>query len=70
MDWTGLLLIVGLMFVMHRFGMGCCGGHGHGGHEGHKDEEEKGRPPQLEYEAKDEKADTPRITTKSGDQRA
>ncbi len=58
MDWTWLLIFVGLMFVMHRFGMGCCGGHDHGGHEGHKDEEEKSRPSQLEYEAKDEKADT------------
>ena len=30
MDWFWILAFVGLMFVMHRFGMGCCGGHAHG----------------------------------------
>lgn len=29
--WIGLF--VGLMFVMHRFGMGCCGGHRGSHHE-------------------------------------
>ncbi|MFC1491294.1 hypothetical protein ACFLQ0_01740 [Nitrospinota bacterium] len=65
MDWTWLLIIGGLMFVMHRFGLGCCGGHGHGGHG----EEDKGRSSQLEREAKDEKTDTPQIIAKAGDPR-
>lgn len=32
MDWLWLALLVGFMVVVHRFGMGCCGGgHGHQG---------------------------------------
>ncbi|MBI3128195.1 MAG: DUF2933 domain-containing protein [Candidatus Tectomicrobia bacterium] len=35
MDWLWFLAFAGLMIVMHRFGMGCCGGHAHGGGKGH-----------------------------------
>ena len=43
MDWLWILVFAGLMIVMHRFGVGCCGGHargedksraGHGGKPG------------------------------------
>lgn len=55
---TGLwiLLLVALMFLMHRFagGMGgCCGGHGHSGHgggSGHgQDTESQGQPHSHEH---------------------
>ncbi|MBI2132336.1 MAG: hypothetical protein HYT99_05910 [Candidatus Tectomicrobia bacterium] len=44
MDWLWILGFVGLMFVMHRFGVGCCGGHSHGGkdHAGHGEKPKQG----------------------------
>ena len=43
-SWFWILGFVGLMFVMHRFGLGCCGGHSHGDHSGHQHGPEKERP--------------------------
>ena len=31
------ILLIGGMFLMHRFGFGCCGGHSHGKGHGHGD---------------------------------
>ena len=34
--WVLLIVLVGLMFLMHRRhggGFGCCGGHAHSGHK-------------------------------------
>ncbi|MBT5946314.1 MAG: hypothetical protein HOG94_01460 [Nitrospinaceae bacterium] len=67
MDWTSLLIFGGLMFVMHRFGLGCCGGHGHGGHDDHKEDDDNGRSPQLENESKNESASISKISAKAGD---
>ena len=34
------LLIGGLFFLMHKMGLGCCGGHSHAkGHEKHHEDE-------------------------------
>ena len=51
MDWFWILAFVGLMFVMHRFGMGCCGGHSHGDHKGHEGHGEKPETPGKGKEA-------------------
>ncbi len=29
------ILLVGGMFLMHRLGIGCCGGHSHNHHRNH-----------------------------------
>ena len=44
-SWFWILGFIGLMFVMHRFGLGCCGGHSHGGHAGHGHDPAKGELP-------------------------
>jgi hypothetical protein len=31
------ILLIGGMFLMHRLGIGCCGGHSHGKGHGHGD---------------------------------
>ncbi|OGL59955.1 MAG: hypothetical protein A3J27_00360 [Candidatus Tectomicrobia bacterium RIFCSPLOWO2_12_FULL_69_37] len=41
MDWVWILAFAGLMLVMHRFGVGCCGGHGHGDRKDHEGRGEK-----------------------------
>lgn len=34
---VSILIFIGLMFVMSKFGVGCCGGHsGHNHHSGTK----------------------------------
>jgi hypothetical protein len=44
-SWLWILGFIGVMFVMHRFGLGCCGGHSHGGHSGHGHDSAKGELP-------------------------
>lgn len=37
----GLWIVLGVVFLaMHRFGLGCCGGHDHGPGRGSNEEEE------------------------------
>ncbi len=31
------IVLIGVMFLMHRLGIGCCGGHSHGQRHGHGD---------------------------------
>lgn len=31
-----ILLFIGVMYLMHKGGMGCCGGHNHGGYGNHR----------------------------------
>ena len=31
------IALIGGMFLMHRLGIGCCGGHSHGQGHGHED---------------------------------
>ena len=50
MDWLWILGLAGLMLVMHRFGMGCCGGHAHGGGKGEGDH--GGKPEEAPDKAK------------------
>ena len=46
--WIWILLIGG-MFLMHRLGIGCCGGHTHGQDHGH------GGAPEREPKPRDTK---------------
>lgn len=74
MDWTWLLIVAGLMFVMHRFGMGCCGGHshGHGEHDGHGDKDrgdEASKAGDGPERVKSQNNASP-VIAKSGDSRA
>jgi hypothetical protein len=41
-DWLWFLGFAGLILVMRRFGMGCCGGHAHGGGKGRGEKTEPG----------------------------
>jgi hypothetical protein len=34
-----IALIIGAFFLMHKMGLGCCGGHAHGGHHHEKEGE-------------------------------
>lgn len=70
MDWTWLLIVAGLMFVMHRFGMGCCGDHGE--HGGHDDADTKKTAPRAENgpEGVESQSNASPVIVKSGDSRA
>ena len=48
-NWIWILLIGG-MFLMHRLGIGCCGGHSHSQGHGH------GKEPKAEPKSMDAKA--------------
>lgn len=63
MDWFWLVIFAGLMFLMHRFGMGCCGVHSHGEHSGHQHGQEKERPPER---ASEPAKGTPRAELSAG----
>ena len=44
------IVLIGVLFLMHRLGIGCCGGHSHG--QGHN----RGDVPRVEPNTTDAKA--------------
>jgi hypothetical protein len=68
MDWTWILVFIGLMCVMHRFGLGCCGTHNHGGHDHEVDGQDPKTKPSRSSQ-KEELIGTGAVTGDEGEKR-